>query len=430
MSTQALQQIPNRSVFCRDNLDVLEKINSQSIDLIYLDPPFNKKKTFAAPIGSSAEGAEFSDIFRKEDVKDEWLQTIQEDYEDIHTLLRAVNNLEGKQSYNFCYLAYMSIRLIEMHRILKDTGSIYLHCDQTMSHYLKLLMDCIFGEKNFRNEVVWKYNWASTVKRKFACKHDIILFYSKSDNCHFYMDKVRIPYTQKQLKGYKKDNNGYYTLDSKDKSKRWYAHPKGQIADDTFVISIIGRKSKERVGYPTQKPLALLERIIKASTNEGDIVLDPFCGCATTCVAAEKLNRQWIGIDVSHKAYELVRQRLKKEVEEKRDLFDPEKDVYYSTSPPRRTDLGVDYREQKYVYIISHPKYPGEYKVGIAKDWKSRLTSYQTGDPDRAYKMEFYHLTPCFREIESYIHENFESKHEWVQGALEAIRREIENYKS
>ena len=421
MSTQALQQIPNRSVFCRDNLDVLEKINSQSIDLIYLDPPFNKKKTFAAPIGSSAEGAEFSDIFRKEDVKDEWLQTIKEDYEDIHILLRAVNNLEGKQSYNFCYLSYMSIRLIEMHRILKDTGSIYLHCDQTMSHYLKLLLDCIFGEKNFRNEVVWCYAGASEAKVSFPKKHDIIFFYTKSNNHIFNVDDIRIPYKMQRSEGAKWGNKIHEKHPLGTKCLGWFSD---------IPSFMTASQSPERVGYPTQKPLALLERIIKASSKEGDIVLDPFCGCATTCVAAEKLNRQWIGIDVSHKAYELVRQRLKKEVEEKRDLFDPEKDVYYSTSPPRRTDLGVDYREQKYVYIISHPKYPGEYKVGIAKDWKSRLTSYQTGDPDRAYKMEFYLLTPYFREIESYIHEKFESKHEWVQGALEAIRREIENYKS
>ena len=417
MSTQALQQIPNRSVFCRDNLDVLEKINSQSIDLIYLDPPFNKKKTFAAPIGSSAEGAEFSDIFRKEDVKDEWLQTIKEDYEDIDTLLRAVNNLEGKQSYNFCYLAYMSIRLIEMHRILKDIGSIYLHCDQTMSHYLKLLLDCIFGTKNFRNEVVWGYRTGGVSKYYWPKKHDIILCFGKDVSKTFHK-------ALKERVYYKKP----FFTDNKDEQGRYYADVyQRDVWDDEETKPIINT-SKERVGYPTQKPLALLERIIKASSGEGDIVLDPFCGCATTCVAAEKLNRQWIGIDVSHKAYELVRQRLKKEVEEKRDLFDPEKDVYYSTSPPRRTDLGVDYREQKYVYIISHPKYPGEYKVGIAKDWKSRLTSYQTSDPNRGYTMEFYHLTPCFRQIESYIHENFESKHEWVQGDLQELIKEIQSY--
>ncbi len=141
--------VKNRTIFCKDNLDVLVGINSKSIDLIYLDPPFNKKKLFTAPIGTSAEGASFSDIFKEEDVKDGWLNTIKEDHYNIHHLLESVKVIEGKGSYNFCYLAYMAIRLVECHRVLADTGSIYLHCDQTMSHYLKLLMDCIFDEKQF-----------------------------------------------------------------------------------------------------------------------------------------------------------------------------------------------------------------------------------------------------------------------------------------
>lgn len=127
--------IKNRTIFNRDNLDILRGLDTNSIDLIYLDPPFNKKKVFTAPIGSSAEGAEFADIFKAEDVQDDWLLTIKEDHFSIHELLQAVKSIEGKSSYNFCYLAYMAIRLIECHRILKSTGSIYLHCDPTMSHY-------------------------------------------------------------------------------------------------------------------------------------------------------------------------------------------------------------------------------------------------------------------------------------------------------
>ena len=175
--------------------------------------------------------------------------------------------------------------------------------------------------------------------------------------------------------------------------------------------------------------MKLLERIIKASSNKRDVVLDPFCGCATTCIASEKLKRQWIGIDVSHKAYELVKIRLRKEVEDKKDLFDPDKDVKYSPDPPKRTDIGEDYRKKKYVYIISNPKYKGEYKVGIAKDWKSRLNSYQTSEPNREYKLEYKIHTHLFREIERYIHNKFESKHEWVQADLESIIKAIENYK-
>ena len=147
--------ILNRTIFCHDNIDVLSGINTECIDLIYLDPPFNKKKIFSAPIGTTAEGASFKDIFTRQDVKEEWVQSIKEDYFSIHRLLEAVRDIEGRQSYNFCYLCYMAIRLIECHRILKDTGSLYLHCDPTMGHYLKLMLDCIFEEKNFRSEIIW-----------------------------------------------------------------------------------------------------------------------------------------------------------------------------------------------------------------------------------------------------------------------------------
>ena len=158
------RNIQNRTIFCHDNLEILQGINSSCVDLIYLDPPFNTNKKFSAPIGSSAEGADFPDIFREKDVKDEWLQSIKEDYDGLYQFLDGVKNLSNIVSdrknkhylYNYCYLAYMAIRLIECHRILKDTGSIYLHCDPTMSHYLKILLDIIFGEKNFRNEIVWE----------------------------------------------------------------------------------------------------------------------------------------------------------------------------------------------------------------------------------------------------------------------------------
>ena len=415
--------IQNRTIFCRDNLEILQGINSNCIDLIYLDPPFNKKKVFTAPIGSSAEGASFSDIFREKDVKDEWVLTIQEDHEEIYSFLTGIKNYGNK--YNYCYLVYMCIRLMEMHRILKDTGSIYLHCDPTMSHYLKILLDCIFGEKSFRNEIVWFYpDSPGRPSKDFPRKHDTILRYTKGISYIFDTEKIRVPILEESKNRYKtarviggKQYIGGASVE------------KGKIPESVWRIPVVKRNSKQATDYPTQKPIALLERIIQASSQEGEIVLDPFCGCATTCVAAEKWARQWIGIDVSHKAYELVQKRLRTEVEEKRDLFDPDKDVHYSTSSPKRTDIGADYREQKYVYIISNVAFPNMYKVGIAKDWKSRLNSYQTSDPDRGYKMEFHYLTPCFREIESHIHNRFESKHEWVTADLAALREAIENYK-
>ena len=187
----------------------------------------------------------------------------------------------------------------------------------------------------------------------------------------------------------------------------------------TDIPRVIG---KEYVGYPTQKPLALLERIIEASSKKGDVVLDPFCGCATTCVASEKLERDWIGIDVSFKAYELVKDRIKREAPA--TLF--KKEPSFTTKAPTRgadedTEIGN-------VYIISNPAFQGEYKVGIAKNVKSRLNSYQTSDPRRHYKLEYSIETPYFKEIENHIHDIFENNYEWVIGDLQDIIKEIEEF--
>ena len=422
------ETIKNRTIFCRDNLDILQGMDSNSINLIYLDPPFNKKKVFTAPIGSSAEGASFSDIFRKEDIKDEWILSIKEDNDKLYTFLESVKKIETKSSYNFCYLSYMAIRLIEIHRVLKNTGSIYLHCDQTMSHYLKLLMDIIFGEKNFRNEIIWGYRTGGVSKKYFPRKHDIILYYGKTESTYYIPQEETLLY-EKQF---------FLNKDSKVNKEGKYECKVNvrDVWDDELkpVINV----SKERTGYPTQKPLKLLERIIKSSSKEGDVILDPFCGCATTCVASEALNRQWIGIDVSIKAYDLVQTRLNKKVrregEDQKgqdDILDGKKEIYMTTEIPTRTDKeGSDNLKKKYVYVISNESYPNEYKVGIARDHKARLNSYQTSDPDRKYKLEYKIHTHLFRETEKHIHEKFENKHEWVRGDLETIIDEINNYKS
>ena len=423
--------VENRTIFCDDNLDVMRGINSDCIDLIYLDPPFNKNKKFTAPIGSSAEGASFKDIFREEDLKDEWVQTIREDQPDLYHYLNGIKGV-GKP-YNFAYLAYMAIRLIECRRILKPTGSLYLHCDPTMSHYLKTTMDCIFSEDNFRNEVVWSYRRWTAGNKNFQRMHDVVLRYTGSDK--FIFNVQYEPYGDWIKKDY-----GYVYEET---GKRWRWHTvkgkrykvfledenKGVKLNDVWTIPYLGSTAKERTGYPTQKPIALLERIIQASSNEGDTVLDPFCGCATTCVAAERLGRTWIGIDISIKAYELVQERLVKEAADPEDIFKYQNVIHLKTDPPTRTDQEQDYREQKYVYIISHPNFPGEYKVGIAKDWKARLNAYQTSDPERQYKTEYKLLTPWFRETEQYIHDKFDNKHEWVAAGLDDIIQAIEGYK-
>lgn len=365
-------------------MEVLRGINSDRIDLIYLDPPFNKKKVFVAPIGSSAEGASFKDIFKEEDVKKEWLTLIEYKHPKIHDLIEGIKKFSTK--YNWCYLAYMAIRLIESYRVLKNTGGLYLHCDPTMSHYLKLLLDCIFEEMNFRNEIVWKKtNSPKRQSKSFGNQHDILFFYSKTDK--FTFNKAVKEPDEKYLKSFnKKDKKGLYQtvalsnksalggfgkmpiwewrgitakwIYSKEKLEEFWKEglvvktlkgyrkkdylnkARGSPVSDIWTdkeVSPIQGQSIQMKHYPTQKPIGLLERIIKSSSNEGDVVLDPFCGCATTCVAAEKLNRQWIGIDISAKAFDLVKGRLKKEL--KQDLLDWNKQIILRTDAPKRTDI-------------------------------------------------------------------------------------------
>ena len=294
--------VDNRTLFIADNLDIMRGMDSDTIDLIYLDPPFNTKKQYKAPIGSRAEGASFKDIWVDEDVKDGWYSEIAEQYPHIHQIILAAEHTYDHSM--MIYLMAMGIRLIEMKRILKPAGSIYLHCDPTASHYLKLVMDSLFGRQNFRNEIVWCYKSGGATSKYFAKKHDIILFYSKSASYRFNEVKEKSYHGIGYNTGNKKvqlledehvENKGPYTLVN---SKDWWE------------IGFLATSSKERTGYPTQKPLALLERIIKASSNEGDVVLDPFCGCATACVAAEQLNRQWIGIDIADSAEMITKIRL------------------------------------------------------------------------------------------------------------------------
>ena len=353
--------VENRTIFEGDNLHILRGLDSETIDLIYLDPPFNSNRTYEAPIGSEAAGAAFKDAWTLSDLDNAWHGELAE-YEPA--LYSAISASEFSHSKGMkAYLIMMGIRMLEMRRVLKPTGSIYLHCDPTASHYLKTLMDSIFGEKQFRNEVVWQRTNAHNLKAKYFSKtHDVLLFYSKDKD--YTWNKQYTDYSQAQLSRYKKDETGrlYTGRDltvssggnrnfqwrgsrpssnrswgaSLEQLERWYTEgrillkrdgtprldglkvyldelPGKQIPAIWTDIPRIGNTSKERLGYPTQKPLALLERIIKASSKRGDIVLDPFCGCATTCIAAERLQRQWIGIDLSPQAVELVKLRLERE---------------------------------------------------------------------------------------------------------------------
>ena len=298
-----------------------------------------------------------------------------------------------------------------------------------MSHYIKLLMDSLFDVRCFQNEVVWCYGGRGMSRKRFQSKHDIILFYGRESAPFFNQEGASRPVAPEHVGQYNKIDRGgrrYARIKNRDGS---YSdiYLKDVAREDWWDIPFA--RGEESTGYPTQKPLALLERITKASSKEGDMVLDPFCGCATTCVAAERLDRKWIGIDVSIKAHELVKERLIKEAADPTDILKYKNEIDLRTEPPKRTDQDEDHREQKWVCVISNPSYPGEYKVGIAKDAKARLNQYQTSDPDRAYIMEFKHQTPDFRKIEVHIHDKFDNKREWVTGNLEDIVEAIKTFK-
>lgn len=379
--------VTNRTIFTQDNLHILRGLESDTIDLIYLDPPFNSKHNYAAPIGSKAAGAAFKDTWTLDDIDMAWWGEIADVYPGLYKLLDAVVLVAGESMMS--YLIYMAVRIIEMHRILKPTGSLYLHCDPTAGHYLKLVLDAVFGYACFLADITWKRSFAHNDKM-FGSLSDTILYYGKSDDVIKNADAVKTVFDDDQLarKYPSKDSRGRYMRDNlmgpgtargesgmpwkgcdpTQYGRHWSAPKTGKYAkyiNDNLIpnylkiegvharldaldnnelilwpkkkggaptlkryamqdqgtlpsnmwtdVPPLARKSKERLGYPTQKPLALLERIIAASSNPGDMVLDPFCGCATACSAAEKLDRQWIGIDISPKAYDLVKQRLKKE---------------------------------------------------------------------------------------------------------------------
>ena len=321
------------TLYTNDNLYVLSGLNSETVDLIYLDPPFNSKRTYSAPVGSKAAGASFKDMWTWKDVDEYYLDSLAAHSPALTRFIASAGEIHGKPM--MAYLTYMSQRIVEMHRILKETGSLYLHCDSTANHYLKILLDFVFGKNNFRNEIVWYYKKWASVRKDFVRSHDTILRYTKSQEyTHNQLYNPRAESTlrrfgSKKIMSGAKDDYGKripsITLDE---------DSVGVKMSDVWEIPIIAPSSKERTGYPTQKPLALLKRVILASSNEGDIVMDPFCGCATTCVAAQQLGRQWIGIDIEKQAVKVLVQRLSDDA----GLF---KDFVATNQVPKRNDLKI-----------------------------------------------------------------------------------------
>ena len=344
----AVPNFVDKTIWTGDNLDILRGMNSETVDLIYLDPPFNSNRNYEAPVGSKAAGAAFKDAWTLSDLDVAWMGLIADEQPAVANLLDTTGRThgEGMQSY----LTMMAVRLLEMRRVLKETGSIYLHCDTYASHYLKMLMDAIYGSNNFRNEVIWSYRRWPSKGRRFQTMHDVILFYSKGREITFNIGYE--PPSESYVKRFKGKTQ---ILDPVAKTRKLVVDKptKGMPQRDVWNISIIAGSSKERIGYPTQKPLSLLERVIRASSNEGDMVLDPFAGCATACVAAERLGRRWVGIDLSPVAYTLVQERLAREVQ----VGSAESprltgwNVTHRKDIPRRTDIDApkNYRQHKHV---------------------------------------------------------------------------------
>lgn len=305
----------NRTLFADDCLNVLndtEALPDECVDLIYLDPPFNSNSTYNLPFKGKDKTLRpveaFKDTWKWGDKEEALLESFKRRPQKRHmaNLVEYALEIAGgraKKNNLGAYLVNMAARLEPMKRVLKSTGSIYLHCDPTASHYLKSLMDGIFGHENFHNELVWCYSWPRNTKTYYARTHDVLLFYSKGDDWTFNSDEVRQPYSDSS---FGRDEYAAYASQF-DEVK---LDERGKLPQDWIELSPIRPNAKERLGYPTQKPLSLLQHIIKASSNEGDLVLDPFCGCGTTMHAAELLKRRWIGIDVSSFATGLVRERI------------------------------------------------------------------------------------------------------------------------
>jgi len=353
-----------------DNLDILrEHIADQSVDLIYLDPPFNSQASYNVLFrerngtDSAAQIKAFDDFWHWDMTAEATYREVVEAGGKVGELLSALQRFLGRNDM-MAYLTMMAIRLKELHRVLKPTGSLYLHCDPTASHYLKLVLDAIFGPENFRNEIVWHYGGrgAKAIARQFPRNHDVILFYSARSAKHQFNRQYLtryVPVAEAKSRGLRQDEEGRWfktaprgdytdeSIERLEREGRVYRTRTGRIRikyfleeRDGFVLEHIPvgdvwsdipdamHLGAERLGYPTQKPEALLERIVRASSEEGDLVLDPFCGCGTTVVVAERLHRRWIGIDITHLAVALVNNRL-------RDTFGPDLSPYRVVGEPQ-----------------------------------------------------------------------------------------------
>ena len=308
--------MPN-TLYYGDNLPVLRNfLADESVDLIYLDPPFNSNASynvlFKEQSGerSAAQITAFEDTWRWGwESETAYGEVVRAGPQPLSRMVQAMFEFLGRNDM-MAYLVMMAQRMIELRRVLKPTGSIYLHCDPTASHYLKLLMDATFGAKNILNEIIWYYRGAGIPKGSRARRHDVILWYAKETERHYFNpDPIRQPYAEATVERF--DHYIGNVRGDRDYGRQ-QLNPMGKHPDDVLThIQPIAPSAKERLGYPTQKPEPLLENLISSGSKEGDVVLDPFCGCGTAVAAAERLNRRWIGIDITHLAVTLIRHRLR-----------------------------------------------------------------------------------------------------------------------
>lgn len=309
--------LQNRTLYFGDNLQVIEeRFPDNFFDLIYLDPPFNSNRNYnvlfkEGQVDASAQIRAFEDTWEWSTPTIRLFNELKENPNpQIAIMMQSLYEIM-RDTPMMAYLVNMTARLIPLRRVLKETGSIYLHCDPTASHYLKMIMDVIFGKQSFRNEIIWHYQRWPAKQKNFQRMHDVILFYSKrnQENEFEVLLESLSEGTLKRWRG--KKSKVEYDGDVRLVTKMTEEDSPGRPMDDVWDIPVINSQAKERLGYPTQKPEALLERIILASSKEGNWVLDPFCGCGTTVAVAERLKRNWIGIDISMQSVNVIRGRMK-----------------------------------------------------------------------------------------------------------------------
>ena len=422
----------NRVLCQGDNLYFLRDLPDNTFDMIYADPPFNSNRNYAAPAGTAAEGIAFDDLWTLDQIKEELYSLLDQKIPAVHSVIAAAEHIHSKSMK--AYLIMMAARLFECHRVLKKTGTIYLHCDDAAGHYLKLLMDGIFGQKNFRNEIVWHRNKSSkNVSKNLPRNVDYILRYTKSNNYIFNKNTICIPYseehkdkyfpyveegTQRRFASCKLDLTtfGGHEYKFRGFTKKWMwskermllaekqgiiYQPKpttiprykkyldsseGSIMDN--IWSDIEEKGggKKNEGYPTQKPNKLIERLVNLSTNKGDKILDPFVGSGTIPIVAEKNSLRWVGIDVSPKTIEFIKKRLKK-LNLSEDLLD----VVYG-------EIQIVKRNSKKIYSLRKPKDIKEipknidFKKKIDPKDKEKLYGKQEGKCNNPECNTFFHM--------------------------------------